>query len=429
MKKLVIVAILVLSLASQLIAEPATFVDNNAALRYLMALGFMPKLKSDDCYELSGINSLETLKALDSKSRKELESPSASSHLSTMFRLLDLAAECTESTFIVDQDCDYESMIPPYRSLRQFARFVNAHAWIDAEKGDYAAAARKFIHIFRLGKNLGGDGIAISCMVGIGIQRIAVESINNLLEICKDSDTKKVLHDYFSLLPKPMIDGSFHINKEKLYIYNTLNKAEKQPKKFAEFEIFKDETEKTVKAAAVVSACRANQRVLLGALEMYMMDNTEAPSDLDSAAIINKLVEEKYLKLAPACENKGKYAIKFETDGDFSVSCSCGVSLDETVVEEKGKEISPAVMEKINAYIKSGAFVSDKKEVEAIFAEIVDIDPYAATSDEKAGKVAERIENSKNPLINTLVINPQSFYKALRENQQRIDDLVKRLAQ
>ena len=432
MKKLFITVLLVVALTSQLIAAPATFVDNNAALRYLMAIGFMPQISEKAAYTIGDVNSLETLKELKPEIRKELSNTPVG-NLRTMMRLLDLAAMCTESTFTVDQDYDDESMVPPYRSLRTFARFMVARGWIDAEKGNHAAAAAKFAHIFRLGANLGRERFAISGMVGIAIQRMAVESINNLLKISNDASIKKSLHDYFSSLPKPVIDRAWHIEGEKLYIFNTLKKAENKPELLSGLEKFEDKSEKEVSKRSAEASCKANQRVLLGAIEMYMMDHEEAPTNLDSAAILNKLVTDQYLKAAPVCDRKGTYSISFVDKDDFTVSCSCGASPDDqtsaTDDEKPSEDVSPEIMQKINDYMKSGEFSKDKEELVAIFDEIMKIDAYDVAGDEAAGKIAERIDNSQNILIKTLVINPQSYYKSLRENQQRIDDLVKTLSQ
>lgn len=432
MKKAIIVSILVMVFVSQLAAQPARFIDNNAALRYLMAIGFMPQLSEKAAYVIGDVNSLETLKELKPEIRKELESNTAVGNLRTIMRLLELASMCTESTFVVDQDYDDESMIPPYRSLRTFARFMVARGWMDAEKGNYADAASKFAHIFRFGANLSREGFAISCMVGIGIQRMAAESINNLLEISNDKAIRKTLHDYFSTLPKPLVDGTMNVSTEKLYVTNTLKKAEKKPELLIDLDKFRDDAAKEKPQQSAEKACIANQRVLMGAFEMYLMDYKVAKENFDSAAMLKKLVEEEYLKSAPVCENKGTYSITLADKDDFTVSCSCGVSPDaptSAVDEESAEKVSPELMQKIESYVKSDEFASNKAELVAIFDEILKINPYDVAGDEAAGKIAERIENSQNTLIKTLVINPQSFYKALRENQQRIDNLVKKLAQ
>ena len=55
------------------------------------------------------------------------------------------------------------------------------------------------------------------------------------------------------------------------------------------------------------TACFANQRVLLGATEMWNMDHENMQTKIDSA-FIEKLVEEKYLRSYPTCPEGGTYS-------------------------------------------------------------------------------------------------------------------------
>jgi hypothetical protein len=432
MGKIIVSLLMVLMFASLGAAQPAKFVDDNAALRYLMAMGYMPQISSKTADKLAEIRDLDSFKKLTKDNLKELNS--ASGFLHTVTRLLDLAADCSKCTFIVDKKLDFDTIVPPYRSVRLFARYINAQGWQNAENGAYAEAARKFCHVFRLGLNVSRDGFAINGSFGIAIQKMAVESINNLLALNSEEKVKKILADCFTNLPKPLVDSRVHIDYERLFIANSLIRAEKEPAMFGHMELFKDDSQKSEpKIVAPDKACAANQRVLMGALEMYFMDNEFAPLASDSETVIKMLVDQQYLKAAPVCPNKGKYIFTLvEGEEYYDVSCSCGVdpdqlsaSTDET--EKKEPEFSPEVMKKIDAYIKSEAYVEDKKEINAIFDEMLKIDPYTAAGDEAAGKLAERIEKNKSALVQYLMMNPQSFYKTLRENQQRVDDLVARL--
>ncbi len=268
-------------------------------------------------------------------------------------------------------------------------------------------------------------------MVGARIQRMAVESINNLLKLSNDGKMKQVLTDYFSNLPRPIFDSATYIRNEQLLIENSLTKAEKKPEVLVILGVFNDDIEKSVPVESPLDkACMSNQRVLAGATEMYMKDYENVKAGEDSAAFIKKLVDKRYLKSAPVCGNKGLYSIKIVDDGDCVVSCSCGVSLNNLSAspsEEKKAEFSPEIMTKVGDYLKSDVYKNGKKEIAAIYDEMLKIDPYTAAGDEKAGKLAERIKNHKSLLVRTLGLNPQIFYKTLRENNQLIDDLVTRL--
>jgi hypothetical protein len=360
MRKTVVTVIMVLMFASLGAAQPAKFVDDNAALRYLMAMGYMPQISSKTADKLAEIRDLESFKKLNQDNLKELNS--ASGFLHTVTRLLDLAADCSKCTFIVDKNLDFDTIVPPYRSVRLFARYINAQGWQNAENGAYAEAASKFCHVFRLGLNVSRDGFAINGSFGVAIQKMAVESINNLLALNSDEKVKNILADCFTNLPKPLVDSRVHVDYERLFIANSLKRAEKEPAMFGHMELFKDESQKPEpKIVAPDKACAANQRVLLGALEMYFMDNEFAPLASDSETVIKMLVDQQYLKTGPVCANKGTYTFtQVEGEEYYDVSCSCGAdpdqqsaSTDET--EKKEPEFSPAVMKKIDDYIKSEA--------------------------------------------------------------------------
>ncbi|MFC1745438.1 hypothetical protein ACFL35_15700 [Candidatus Riflebacteria bacterium] len=68
---------------------------------------------------------------------------------------------------------------------------------------------------------------------------------------------------------------------------------------------------------ALKKNCRANMRVLMGAVEMYNMDYTEMMNNLDIA----RLVKKQYLKRAPQCPKNGDYSGSNLT-ADGIVKCS-----------------------------------------------------------------------------------------------------------
>lgn len=72
-------------------------------------------------------------------------------------------------------------------------------------------------------------------------------------------------------------------------------------------------------------ACFANQRVLMGAMEMFAMDNPEPMKQLD----IGRLVAEKYLRSAPECPDGGVYSADFKDAFDFKIKCSVHGSVEE----------------------------------------------------------------------------------------------------
>ncbi len=74
-------------------------------------------------------------------------------------------------------------------------------------------------------------------------------------------------------------------------------------------------------------ACFANQRVILGAVEMYNMDAHDQLIDSESVAspaadILKILCEEKYIKYIPECGKNGKYEFYASKSGEIAPYCS-----------------------------------------------------------------------------------------------------------
>lgn len=77
-------------------------------------------------------------------------------------------------------------------------------------------------------------------------------------------------------------------------------------------------------------ACMANMRIILSALEMYEMDNSQTPSYID----INTLVNQSYLKYTPQCSQGGTYYINYPDQ----VFCSAHGSLGQTQPRAEAKK-------------------------------------------------------------------------------------------
>jgi competence protein ComGC len=71
-------------------------------------------------------------------------------------------------------------------------------------------------------------------------------------------------------------------------------------------------------------ACFANQRVLMGGVEMYNMDNEKMMNELN----IQALVDGKYLKSVPQCPEGGTYSSEGDIAQEGRVKCSVHGSVD-----------------------------------------------------------------------------------------------------
>ncbi len=78
------------------------------------------------------------------------------------------------------------------------------------------------------------------------------------------------------------------------------------------------------RATARKNACLANQRVMMGATEMYNMDNEKMLHSLD----IQALVADQYLKAAPDCPENGVYSSEGDLAQEGRIKCSIHGSVE-----------------------------------------------------------------------------------------------------
>lgn len=83
------------------------------------------------------------------------------------------------------------------------------------------------------------------------------------------------------------------------------------------------------------NACAANQRVIMGALEMADCDNVDLSSLGSTDEILQKLLDDKFLKKMPLCPFGGKYHIESDGSKELTVKCSCGATISPTTSLKK----------------------------------------------------------------------------------------------
>lgn len=81
---------------------------------------------------------------------------------------------------------------------------------------------------------------------------------------------------------------------------------------------------------SAANVCSANQRVLLGSLELANEENEDFSSLNSSEEIMRRLIESKYLNKMPVCPFGGKYHIESDGTKEFSIKCSCGATISPT---------------------------------------------------------------------------------------------------
>jgi hypothetical protein len=435
----VLLAIAILSvpmdtLAAEKITEPVpeakTFQDDNAALRYMMVIGFMPDLSREDADQLRDITSLESFKKIPKKVRNKLHEASS---YRTM-NLLEFAAKCKDCNFMPDQSYKPEDYVPPYRTLRTLARYLNAGGWHQAELGDHENAARLFVAVFRFGDDAENYGPLISYMIGHSIREIALESMKTFLAGEFKPEAKKIILDYLKSLPKPAFrvkEGLVWERKFTENILKTLDSNEGMIEILKNVEEPSDEP-KEATPSNPEKACCANQRVLMGALEMAAMDGIKFPENASFDEILNRLVKDKYLRNSFECPRKGECKIKFHENDDYTeVSCSCGADPEKPLIK---KEVSPkkddaAQKNKLTAkaeeYRNSGKFARDQKEILEYYEKMINLDQFKEKALEEIQKMQDEYESKDNILIKTIGVSFKKVYERQLKLQDDIESLIK----
>ncbi|MEW6710547.1 MAG: hypothetical protein AB1403_12050 [Candidatus Riflebacteria bacterium] len=422
MKRLsvVLAVLLVMTGFCNAMAEEKIMRDPNAALRYLMIMGFMPDLSKDDEDALRDIDSLESYEKMPDKTKRKLSE--ATSQRTRM--LLKYAADCPDCNFMPDQNYKPEDYVPPYRTLRRFSRYLNAGAWSLVKSGDHKGAAELLVSVFRFGDHVENYGPLISVMIGHAIREYALVSMKNFLAADYPAEAKSIITDYIKSLPRPAFNMREGLIWERKFMENVLITLSKDPQ--GAVEILKVVTDYVPPAKAAISACNANQRVMMGAIEMALMDGISLDG-MDFEAIQKKLVNDKYLLKPLECPDKGTYKVDFKSADDWKVSCSCGADPDAPPKEEPkpAKEEDPELLAKAKEYQESGKFDKDKKEFYEYFDKILALDIFDKELVQKAKVLHEDYENRDNLLIKTSAPNFEKYFEKQVKMQNNIEELIK----
>ncbi len=421
---MLIIAVMLLSFSVAAFAEfPEPYRDPNAALRYLMAIGYMPEMSKKEVESLTDVNNAERYAALSGDLRRKLSEAGS-------FRIKSLmksAAACSVCSFVPDSKFDPQDIVPPYRTLRTFARFINAGAWGVISAGNHEQGAEMFVSVFRFGADSEKYQPLIGYMLGIGIRYIALDSMKNFLAGDYRAEAKKIITDYLKSLPRPAFNAKEGLIWERAFLLKTLDTLTKSTEGVVELLKSVSDDQDATPGSDKPLPCVPNQRVLMGAVEMAMMDGLKFENGKKGSEIIAELVEKKYLKAAPVCPDKGEYKIEFIKEDDFKVSCSCGADPEKPV--EKKEEVKPAVNPELEAkakeYLASGRLEKHVKELYEYFDKVMACDPLESGLVEKLKAMKNDYEGRDNMLIKAIVPDFSKVYEKQFSLQETIDSLIK----
>lgn len=405
------------------------FKDDNAALRYLMAMGFMPTFSLEDTGKLRDINSLESYDNIPKKIRDKLDEATSNRTLS----LLEFAANCKDCNFMPDQSYKPEDYVPPYRTLRAFARYLNAGAWKAIKAGEHEKGAKVLTALFRFGDDAENYGPLISYMIGFAIREIALDSMKNFIAGDFKPEAKEIVRNYLKSLTKPAFKVKSAIYWEKEFsasLLKTLDSLEGAIEIFKQIDTDESEPAET-DPQNPVSQCNANQRVLMGALEMAAMDGIKFAENADFASIQQQLLQENYLRVPLVCPRKGEYKVKFFSEDEYTeVSCTCGADPEKPVpatekAEKSSSEKESKIAAKARQYRDSGRFETDRKELLEYYDKILSFNQFQENALDKLEKIQAEYESKNNVLITLSAANFKSVFEKQFKLQKSIDDLIK----
>ncbi|MBI3038822.1 hypothetical protein HYY75_07215 [bacterium] len=166
-----------------------------------------------------------------------------------------------------------------------------------------------------------------------------------------------LLQPMFAMDGKSVIEedsmGCLFLNVKELYFsaiekLKTLNAPENALIKASLTKLWETAAPNFIKArgTAMSKSCTANMYILLGAVEMYNMENVNL---MKTQIDIPLLKEEKYLSSDVICKENGKYSLQGDFSGNGKISCSIHGPManlrDEQPENESKKDSVPSSLE------------------------------------------------------------------------------------
>ncbi|MBF0406386.1 MAG: hypothetical protein HQM10_03450 [Candidatus Riflebacteria bacterium] len=408
----------------------------NAAVGYLMAIGFLTPVPEQVMTEINTVENVAALEKLSSKTKNFF----TDGKLNTVFKMLIQGAECKECRFGYERTYRADDPVAPFRRLRELARTARVYGLMQLKDGKPDKAFETFKAIFCMGKHVEFDGTLIAGMIGIALKNISLSGFKELVNLSKD---KKIVEDACQFLksqPSATLSAAKYLESEKKYIATALNMIKEDSKKESDEDLRnsyenvvfilplnmqKNVVSSETNTASPVKSCSANQRVLMGAVEMLCMDYNPMPATLTLSIIPEFLVSSKYLKNFPECPEKGKYEITKTNESAYEWHCT--IHPEPGVTSEPASDTSvypsKSQIEEFKKFINSTEFDKMTAEALGMFDEAKKFDPYAADYTAKIDAFQKKIETSTNTIIKNAIPN----FKKMFESQVKQDESIKKL--
>lgn len=414
--------------------------EPNAAIGYLMALGFLEPASKEVINEFAEAKTIATLEKLSPEARNYL----AGKKFGVVANLLSLGAACELSRFGYEHTYRPEEPVPPFRRLRELGRIMRTYGLDLLKKGNPDRALDIFRSLFRLGGHLEVDGTLISGMIGVAIRNLALEGFEELAVHGKNEKSLTTMREFLKLQPTSVSSMNLCLEAEKRYTLTALQMIASGADKVSDEALAKDwdsikiilpEEEQagktggngSVTAPSAFRECIANQRVLAGAVEMLCLDYNPMPATLTVDLIPEFLAKEKYLKVFPTCRDNGKYQVSKVKDGLYEWKCTVHPTPEASgesgalpvAVSKPTKE----QIQKFRDFVLGADFKKMKQEIIDLFDEAKTFDPRSPDFEARTAAFQKKIESSSHQVVKNCIPN----VKKAMEQQLKVDRAVEKL--
>jgi hypothetical protein len=419
-------------------------VDQNAAVRYLMALGWFSPPDRAVMNELAAIDHLEDAKKLSPKAQEYLKNGKINDFGSifNVIRLLKAGAQCSTCVFNPDKQFFPDDSIPPYKRLREMVRVVCAIGALKALDGKHQEALDLFKAVYRFGQHLEQEGLLISGMIGVDFRKRALSAMVDLRAMTPAETVIVDLKAFLNTIPKPPMDIPCLILGGKNCFAGMCQWYKNNPEAFGtNLKLVKTATGSTIVIASdesgggekpmipVPQSCAANQRVIIGATEMLQMDYGELLPATISANLQGALVRLGYLKSFPECPEKGQYNIDLQAKGKSNVCC-CSVHQTVDDIEEAAGVSANRVptgeeLAEWKSYVSNPDFEEHISQGLKVFDAALKMESKRPDFQKRLEQLQHDTENASKFFIKTSFPDFNIFWKNQSELEAKIEMLLK----
>ncbi|MFZ2955717.1 MAG: hypothetical protein WA705_02320 [Candidatus Ozemobacteraceae bacterium] len=423
MKKPTHILIMVLFLFTTIALSARPGNDPNAATRYLLAIGQLPNVTEKVLDDVGLIEKFEDF----GKIGKDGTALLADEKFRMAMRMLKLGAACPTCNFTPDDTQSFDDPVPPFRRIRQLARLARAYAWDREKAGDLAETVETLTATFMLGQHVEENGILISTMIGVACRKIAANALLEFRSRHPETEWKEKLAIFFKRIPQPSADIKASLKYERDGVEKALRKAKSSPEIFRSCGLDSPEaaSSSVPATAAPDKECRATQRVIVGGIEMLLMDYPLPLPATITADLSQALFTLKYLKKPVACPEGGKISIVLNDKGGADTECSRHGTVDTPSAQAKQAD-NDKKDASFNYYSKLAATPEYDRLVDEcmkFYDEMLALDLGNPAVQPAYDALWKKIEGAKNPFASAVIPN---FRKA-GEEARKLEGLIEQL--